>query len=220
MVAPLDVDVVVLRQRVHDEVRALAPVVDIAQDVQAVDGEPLDEVAQGGDELVGAVGGDDGADDAVEVVLLVVAVAGLVEQFLDDVGELAWQGLAHLRAGVLRRHVAADGHQAVERRVVEVLQVGLGLLDKFQFLLGVVDEGADVLQFLLAQRAAEEVAHLALDVAAGVAQHVLEGRVLAVEVGHKMLGGLGQVEDGLKVDDFGGHAGHVGKLARQELQVS
>ena len=52
MVSPLDVKRVVVRQGVHDGIRVRAAVVNIADDVQMVDGKPLDEQAQLFDEAL------------------------------------------------------------------------------------------------------------------------------------------------------------------------
>ena len=102
VVAPLYVPGVVLAQGVHNLVGSRAAVVDVAEDVELVDGEPLYDVTDGADEVVGASGGDDGVDDDADVGSLVLVVAALVEQLLDDVGEVLWQRLAHLGACVLR----------------------------------------------------------------------------------------------------------------------
>lgn len=69
---------------------------------------------------------------------------GLVEQLLDDVGEVLGQCLAHLGAGVFGRNVAAYLRKLVERNAVPVVQVALLTLDKLQFLLGVIDQRAEV----------------------------------------------------------------------------
>ena len=89
--------------------------------------------------------------------------------------------------------------------MVKVRKVGIGAAHKFQFLLGIIDKGAEVAYFLFAKRIAEEFLDLAANVTRGIAQHVLKGFVLTVQVGQEMLGGLGQMQNGLKVDDFGGH---------------
>ena len=102
MVAPLDVKVVIVAERIHDEMGTGTTVVDVADEMQRVDDQALDEVAQGDDELVRAVRLDDGADDDVEILVFVRFVGGFVEKFLDDVGELRRQRLLHFRAGIFR----------------------------------------------------------------------------------------------------------------------
>ena len=220
MVAPLHVPIMVGGEGVHDEVGAGAAVVYVAEHVEHVDGEALDDVRYGYDEVVGAAGGYDGVYYHAYVGGLVGVVGALVQQFLDDVREVAGQRLAHLGARVLARHVAAYAHQLVYGYVVPVGQVGLARLDELELLPGVVDEGAELFLLGLTQLAAKYFVDLALDVARGVFQHMLKRLVLAVQVGQKVLGALGQVEYGLQVDDFGAGVGYGGERLREQPQVS
>ena len=96
VVAPLDVQVVIGAQDVHDFVGALATVEHIAQNVQTVDGELVDEVAHGDDEVVGTACADDGAHNHVDIALLVGVAGALMQQLLDDVREVAGQGFCDL----------------------------------------------------------------------------------------------------------------------------
>ena len=50
---------------------AWSAVIDVSDDMEGVDGETLDEVAHRNDEIVGTFRRDDGADDDVDVCLLV-----------------------------------------------------------------------------------------------------------------------------------------------------
>ena len=86
----------VVAERVHNQVGTWSAVINVAEDVQTVDGQALDEVADGYDEMVGAARADDGLDDDVEVSLLVVVLRRLVQQFLNDVCKFFRQALAHL----------------------------------------------------------------------------------------------------------------------------
>ena len=220
VVAPLDVEVVVSAQGVHDDVRPRSPVVDVPDDVQLVDGEPLDEVADGNDEVVRPSRGDDGADDLVHVGRLVRLGGGLVQELLDDVGELGGQRLAYLGAGVLGGDVAADLDQLVQRDHVPVVQVLLGGLDEDQLLLGVIDERAQLLLLRVPHRVVEDFPHLPLDGAGRVAEHVAERLVLAVDVGEEMLRALGQVQDGFQVDDFRAGVRDGREAPGEQLQVA
>ena len=219
VIAPLDVPRLVAAHHVHDDVRPRSAVVNVAQDVQLVYGQPLYDVTQGADEVVGAPRRDDGVHDDRHVGRLVLVVGTLVQQLLDDVRELLRQRLAHLRARVLRRHVAAHLHQLVNRQVVPVVHVLLCRLDELQFLFGVVDQRAQLLLLRLAYRVAENLAHLAFDVARRVLQHVLEGLVLAVNVGQEVLRTLWQVHDSLQVDNLLRCVGNRRKRLRQKSQV-
>ena len=140
VVSPLDVKRMVARERVHDDVRVRPAVVDVADDVQMVDGEALDEQAQRLDERAHAVRADDGVDDGRVVGPLVHAVAILRHELLDEVGEVLRQRLAHARARVLLRRALAHGHEARQRLLVPGLGV-VGLRElKLHLLARVVDE--------------------------------------------------------------------------------
>ena len=145
MIAPLDVPGVILAQRVHNLVGSRAAVVDVAEDVELVDGQPLYHVADGADEVVGSACRDDGVDDHGHIGGLVLILRTLVQQFLDDVAEVLGERLAHLRAGVFRGDVAAHFHQLVDGDAVPVVDVLLLGLDELQLLLRIVDERAEFL---------------------------------------------------------------------------
>ena len=177
VVSPLDIEVVETAQDVHDLVRAGATIIHVSQNVQYIDSEVLDKVAHGNDEVIGPMRGDDGADNHIDVGLLVGVAAVLMHELLDDVGEVLGQCLVHLGAAILGRDVTAYPHQSVdgdEIPVIEFIFVGDFFLDQFQFLGRIVDKRAQVLLLTRAKRVIENLAHLALDGTAGIAQHVLE----------------------------------------------
>ena len=112
--------------------------------------------------------------------------------------------------------MAAHSHQSVDGDKVPVIQVVLVsnlVLDKFQFLGRIVDEGAQVLLLPCAEGVVEDRAHLTLNPTAGIAQHMLEGQVLTVEVSQEMLGAFRQVEDGFEIDDLGACGGNIWEAA-------
>ncbi len=192
----------VLTHGVKDDMCTGTAVEDVAEDVQLVNGQSLDDVADGDDEIVCTTSGDDGVNNDVDIGGLVGVVRAFVEQFLDDVGEIFRQGFPHLGARVFAADVAADSHQPMDGDVIPVLHVVFGGLDKLYFLLWVVDECTQFALFLVADIAVKEFADLALDVSRSVLQHVLEGFALSVQVGQKMLGTFWQMEYGFEIDDF------------------
>lgn len=88
VVAPGDVPVVVTGQDVEDGVGTGTSVINVTKDVELVDDEALDDVADGDDKLVGAANLDDRGDDRSHIVDFVLRVGMLMEQLLDDVGEV------------------------------------------------------------------------------------------------------------------------------------
>ena len=87
-------------EQIHEAVGSRPTVVDVAKDMKLVDGEALDDVGDGHDEVVGSSCGDDGVDDDIHVVGLVLILRPLMEKLLDNVGEIGRQRFANLRTCV------------------------------------------------------------------------------------------------------------------------
>lgn len=113
VVSPGDVEILISGQSLHDQMRTGAAVVDVAEDVEEVDAETLDHVADGDYKLARLSAGYDGLHDARVIHLLALSRGGFVEKFLDDVGEFLRQGLAHLRARIFGADALEHAHEAV-----------------------------------------------------------------------------------------------------------
>ena len=75
----------VLSQGVHNLVGSRTAVVDVAENMQLVDGQTLYDVTDSRDEIVSATGGYNRIDNDADVGGFVAVAETLVEQFLDDV---------------------------------------------------------------------------------------------------------------------------------------
>ena len=171
VVAPHDVEVLVVAERVHDLVGTWTTVVDVAKQMQTVDCQSLDELADFCDERVGASGVDDGLHDHLVVLVLFLPIAAvrLMEKFLDDVFEVLRQFFSDFRAGVFGRHLAAHANQPDKRVAVEFVQVALLQLHQLQLLLRIVNQGAQFLLLCLVECVAEELVHFPFHVARRIA---------------------------------------------------
>ena len=119
VVAPLNVERMVGEQAVHNLGSAAATVEDIAHQVQVVDGQALDERGERLDKVVGAGGLQNGLHDALVIThAIVVLVRMRVQQLVDDVGVIAWDGLTHLGARIAARKRAGDHDELVKHRLV------------------------------------------------------------------------------------------------------
>ncbi len=112
---PLYIEMMVVAEGIHNNMGTRTAVVDIADHMQDVDRQALDQVAHGDDEVIGPAGRDDRVDDLVHISRLIRFDRRLMQQLLDDIGELLRQGLAHLRTGIFGRYIAAYPHQLVQR---------------------------------------------------------------------------------------------------------
>ena len=164
VVAPLDVPRVVLAQGVHDDMCTRATIVDVAQDVELVDGQALDDVADGADEIVSTTCRYDGVDNHTDVGCLIVVAQTLVQQLFDDIGKIAGQRLTHLRAGVLAADIATHFYQLVDSDAIPVVEILLLGLDELQLLLRIVDEGAELFLLALADIVAKEFIDFSFDI--------------------------------------------------------
>ena len=86
----------VLCQGIENDVGSCTTVVDVTQDMQTVDGQALYDCSNGTDEVVSTASRDNGIDDDIHIGSLVMVVGAFMEQFLNDIGKLLRQRLAHL----------------------------------------------------------------------------------------------------------------------------
>ena len=121
VIAPLEVEVVVGQEALHDDISPWAAVEDVAHDMQPVDRQALDGLAQGRDEVIGLPRLDDGVEDGADVGRLLGVHTVLVRQLLCDVAVLRGQRLAHLTAGVLLADALQHLDELIERDLVPVI---------------------------------------------------------------------------------------------------
>ena len=142
-----------------------------------------------------------------------------VQQLVDDVGVIARDGLTHLGAGVAARKRAGDHDELVEHCLVPGGRVLVLPADQVDFLARVVDERAKIAFFVKGERVTKDLVDMLAHHARAVIEDVHKGFVLAMHVAHKMLGALGEVENGREVDDLGKRGLLGGKLSRQQTQI-
>ena len=98
VVAPLDIYIVEVHELVHDNVRTRSTVEDITDDMQAVHGQVLDQIAECHDELVTHLDVDDGVDDFIIINFLVVIVVVHMKELVDDICECRGHFFSHFRS--------------------------------------------------------------------------------------------------------------------------
>ena len=113
MVAPLDIHVVEIHQLIHHPVGPRSPVEDIADDMQAVDGEIPYQLAEVLDKQLFHAGLQDGGQNLIEIRLFVGIRIVHPEGLGDDARKALGKLFPDLRPGVLGRDGPADGHQPV-----------------------------------------------------------------------------------------------------------
>ena len=116
----------VFHQLVDDHVRARAAVEDIADDMQVIDGQLLDQVAKRCDQRVGHARLHSRGDEFPEIAALIrVGIVGL-EQFINEEGIVIIHGLMDALARIFGRHIAADEHQPADGQFRPFLKARAG----------------------------------------------------------------------------------------------
>ena len=221
MIAPLNIEAVVLHQLVHDVVGPASPVVDIAEDMQMIDRQLRNQLRERNNKDIGALDADNRIDDLLVVRLLVLDVVLLGDQLLDDKCKVIRQLISHLLTRVLARRIFADGNQAVQHDLVPVLHFRLcpGPPDKLDLLLRIINQGGELPDIALRESPAKHLGDLLSDGARAVLQYVRESLVLSVNIRNKMLCSLRQAQRRRQVDDFRGRLRDRRIDLRQALQV-
>ena len=219
VVAPLDIQRVVVHQVLHDEMWPGTSVIDVADEVQVVDGQADDHGGEGIDAALRAAGRDDGIQNALIVAGLVRDVV-VGHQFFDEIAEILGNGPADLRTGILDRNAPCDADEAQQLHAVPLVHVGAGFLDERDLFLRIIDERCELSLVFAAQFKAEFQVDLAADASGTVLQDVGELFVFAVNVADEVLGALRQVQDGREIDDFSRGFGDARVLIRKRFQIA
>ena len=187
--------------------------------MKLVDGQTLDDIGDSNDEVVGTTCGYYGVDNHVYIICLVGIIGTLMKQFLDDIREIVGQRLAHLGMGVLARYKTTYRNELMKRDAIPVDDVRLGSLYQFEFLVGIIDEGAKFLHVRLAHGVAKQLVHLTLNIARSILQDVLECLVLAMNVSKKVFCTFREVQNGLKIYYLHACLRDIGKRLSQQMKI-
>ena len=91
VITPLDIPVMIVFHEVHDEMGSGATVIDVAENVQLVNGQSLNDITNGNNKVVSSARRDDGVDDDIHIGTLVGIVGALMQKLLNDVAEILGQ---------------------------------------------------------------------------------------------------------------------------------
>ena len=188
MVAPLNVDLVVIHQRIQYPVRTRPPVVNIADHMQSGDGQTLDQFSQMYDVVLGPACVDDRLKQALIVIGFVFDLGLLVKQFLDQRRHMWRQELPDRFAAILGSQQLAKLDQPDQGQPAPLGRVRHRLQHQRRFFLRVVNQRSQIALLTLGQRIGEHFLDLAPDRTCAVANHMLKRLVFAVDIGQKMLG--------------------------------
>ena len=221
VVAPLDVQRMMMHERVHDLVGMSAAVVDIADDVQVVDGQPFDEIGQSVNELARTSRFQDGVENLHVIDQLVLVFIGLgVQEFIDNEAEDFRHGFTDFRPRIFRRQELGQVDHPFQRRPGPVIVDLAFAVEHVQLFLRIINKSQQVVLFGLAHLVRKNHFHFFADDAGAVVEDVIEGFVFTVQVTHEVFCPFRQVDDGLQIDDFRERRRLRGILLGQELQIA
>ena len=122
MVSPLNVHGMVIHQGVQDEVRTGTAIVDIADDMQVINDQTLNQGAERNDELSCPVERNDGREDGFIIGFLVVPIFPLHQQFFQYIVKTGGQRLPYLGARILIGDIPGHLDEAAEHDAVPILR--------------------------------------------------------------------------------------------------
>ena len=153
--------------------------------------QPLDDLADGLDDLGGLADINDGADDDVIIIPLVRLLIADVEQLIDDVGITLGQGVAYLGAGIFGGQEAAKLQQPVQGDPVPFIQVLRLLGDEGQLLLRVINQCRQLIAVMLGEGRGKEFVQLFPDDTGAGVEQMQKRLVFAVDIRDKVFRPLG-----------------------------
>ena len=123
MVAPLDIQRVILHQLIHDQVRTGAAVINISQYVQMVNDQALDQLTESSYKLLRPAHPYNRGDNGGVIGFFVSDICLFRHQLFNDIGKFRRQRLAHLRTGVFAARTLADLYKTVKSNLIPVLLI-------------------------------------------------------------------------------------------------
>ena len=151
MVSPLDINRMIVKQPVHDQMRTRSPVINIPDNVQMIYHKTLDQIGDRHNKFPGAVDPDHGHDDRIIVGFFVVDLCPFRDQLFDHICEIFRQCLAHLGTGILARRTFAHFDQTVQMDHIPVLHVRLRLFYLRELFFRIIDQRCQFFLISLAQ---------------------------------------------------------------------
>ena len=219
VVAPLNIHAMVVQNAVHNNICPGATVKNIAHDVQMVNSEPLNDLADSPDQICRLTDIDSGLDNVIIIILAHGGLAADIHQLIDNIGIALRDSQPHLVAGILHGNPAAQGNQPVQRDAVPLVQILFLVCHHGKLLLRVIDQRGQFIAVTLGQAVPEQLIQFLLDFTGAGVQQMQKGLILTMDIGDKMLRTLRQVQNCLQIDDLGAGGLYGGVLFCQHTQI-
>ena len=205
MVAPLDIHLVVFHECFHYDIRSGTTIKDVSNNVESVDDEAFNDITDSDDKVLRFANLDDSGNNIVVIFPFIVERKVSVQQLVDDIGVFRRQRFTNFGTGVFGRYDMADLNKIIQRPLIKCRLILNVWKQFFQFLFRVVDEGSQCSTFLLREFIREKHVNFLPDGTRGASHNMGEGLILTMDIRHEMFCRLGQVHNGIQVDDFRSH---------------
>ena len=220
MVAPLNIHAVMMKERIHDNVRSGAAVKDVSYKMQVVYSCPFDQFAYSHNHIGSLPDIDNCGDNVLVVILLVDFFTVCMQQFFYYIGIVCRDRFAHLGTGITRRDEPADFHEPVQRDAVPLVKVFNLRAQFFHFFFRIIDQCGKLIQFRPRHGVLiKKVQPFPHNAGAGI-QNVQKCFIFSVHIRNKVFTSLWQVHDCLQVYNFRPCRSYGRILPRQHFQIA
>ena len=219
MVSPGKVHIMVPAKVLHDQMRAVAPVIDVAEDMQLIDNHALRQPGKCDNKGVSLLNINNGIQNLLIIALFVIGVIFGVDQFADNVSEIVGQGFLHLGTSVFGGCQTADLHHTAEGIMVPLTGVQALGPDVLQLAFRIINQRGKHIFLLIRKGVSEGLLNFPPDRSRSVAQNMRKGFVFAVNITDEMLRSFGEVEDGTQIDNLGAGRLDIGIGLRKKVQI-
>ena len=100
MITPLDIEVVIIAKRIHNNMCPRTTVINITNNMQGINGKTLDQITHSYDKVIGTLGRNDGTDDDINIRMLIRIYSRFMQQLLNDIGKIFRQSFPHFGTGI------------------------------------------------------------------------------------------------------------------------
>ena len=220
VIAPLDVERGVVEQELNDFIGVGAAVKKVADNVQVIHRETLDERRERDNELIAVLNADDRVQNALVVGKLVaVLVRQSVQQLIDDIAEFFRHRLSDLGARILRGEHARNFNHVPEGLAVPLRRNSALVVQALQRLLRIVNQRAQRPLFGIVQHIRKNHLNFFANHTRAVVHDMQKGIVLAVNVAHEVLGALREIHNRREVDNLRAYGLACREFLCQQTQI-
>ena len=172
--------------------------------MQMIYNQTLDQLCQRNDKVLCTADFDDSINNRIIISFFIQNLCLLCDQLFNYIGIIRRKCLAYFRSGVLGGSSFTDFDETIQGNLVPVLHIFFRFLNQIHLLFRIVDQGCKGTFIIVAKGVAEYIINFLSYCTGTVSQYMGKCLVFTVEVGHKVLCSLGQIQDRLKVDDLRG----------------